>query len=337
MSDSTKIRISAPGELIELVPYLIGFHPAESLVLLGFNPTNQVRVGIRVDLPSAEVTEADSVPLLQALQRNDVDEVVLILFTNHPEHRQLRPIADALTAATERFGVGVLDQPVATDSHSWTMLCGYFECCPVGGTPRIKESVAAPEATYAGMVVASCREDKEKVFTPEPDPEPYERALAAAEHRFTRALLDSRIARTRKSDTALVLAEARRHTGDPARRLTVPQLARIAVALHDITIRDEIWLGIDESSVDADRLLIELFTRLPASYQAPPLFLYGWAAWRRGDGTLAGMAAERALAADPGYSAARLLLTAVQHGMDPRSTPRLREGRADDDAPAVRH
>jgi hypothetical protein len=182
------------------------------------------------------------------------------------------------------------------------------------------------------MVAQSSREDLAKVFIGEPDPERYERALANAEQRYTQALLDDRIARTRRADGALILAEARRHADDPARRLTVPQLARIAVALTDISTRDELWMAIDESSVDADRLLIELLTRLPKGYLAPPLFLYGWSEWRRGNGTLAGMAAERALAADPGYSAAALLQTAAQYGLDPRSTPRLREGEADDHA-----
>ena len=31
-----QIRISNPGELIETVPYLLGFHPSQSLVLIGF-------------------------------------------------------------------------------------------------------------------------------------------------------------------------------------------------------------------------------------------------------------------------------------------------------------
>jgi hypothetical protein len=336
MSDTEipKIRVSAPEELIELVPYLIGFHPTESLVLIGFDAhTNQVQLGMRVDLPSSEVTEpeleANVIALVQALQRSQVDEVILILFTNTPEARPLRPIVDALTAALEQLHIGVLDQLVATDSHWWSMLCADIHCCPVGGSPRVKASVAATKATYAGLVARSSREDLEKVFEGEPDPERYEPALANAEQRYTEAVL---INRTRTADAALCKAEARRHVDDPTRRLTVPQLARIAVALTDITVRDELWLSIDDASLDADRLLVELFTRLPQPYLAPPLFLYGWAAWRRGDGTLAGMAVERALESDPTYSAAALLQAAVTHGLDPRSTPKLREGEADDDA-----
>jgi hypothetical protein len=77
--------------------------------------------------------------------------------------------------------------------------------------------------------------------------------------------------------------------------------------------------------VTAGTLLLDLLTRLPAPYDAAPLFLFGWSQWRAGNGTLAGIAAERAQVSDPGYSAAGLLLAALGHGLDPRATPPLRE------------
>jgi hypothetical protein len=61
------------------------------------------------------------------------------------------------------------------------------------------------------------------------------------------------------------------------------------------------------------------------------MFLLGWAAWRRGDGALARVAAHRALASDADYDAARLLLVVLDHGIDPDELPRLlaaRPGRA---------
>jgi len=123
----------------------------------------------------------------------------------------------------------------------------------------------------------------------------------------------------------LIIAEIRRHREDPDRRLTVPQVGRIGVALQDYMVRDEIWLGIDDHTIEADDLLLQLVRRLPAPYQASPLFLYGWAAWRAGNGALASIAVERALQAEPNYSAARLLQVALQNGVDPRTMPALRE------------
>jgi hypothetical protein len=101
-------------------------------------------------------------------------------------------------------------------------------------------------------------------------------------------------------------------------------IARLGAALRHHAVRDAIWLAIDSGADNADELWLDLARRLPSPYDAAPLFLYGWSAWRRGNGTMAGMAAERSLASDSGYSVAELLLSALQHGIDPRAVPKLR-------------
>jgi hypothetical protein len=83
-------------------------------------------------------------------------------------------------------------------------------------------------------------------------------------------------------------------------------------------------MAVDDGRLDGRALWRDLGRRLPSPYDASPLFLFGWAAWRAGDGALAGIAAERAIASDPGYSAADLLLAALARGVDPRRLPRLR-------------
>jgi hypothetical protein len=146
-------------------------------------------------------------------------------------------------------------------------------------------------------------------------------ALEQAEQRANSAALADELPRLRSAQTAQVLQVG--SSSEVIGALTDEQVARFAVALTDLAVRDAVWLAIDEGSVDASALMGELHSRLPAPYDAAPLFLFGWAQWRAGNGTLAMMAAERALQSDAGYSAALLLLTAVQRGLDPRSTPTL--------------
>jgi hypothetical protein len=93
-------------------------------------------------------------------------------------------------------------------------------------------------------------------------------------------------------------------------------------------MRDAIWLGIDGHRIDGRPLWRQLARRLPEPYDAAPLFLFGWASWRAGDGALAGIAAERAVDSDPSYTAADLLLAALTRAADPRRMPRLRSRRA---------
>jgi hypothetical protein len=101
-------------------------------------------------------------------------------------------------------------------------------------------------------------------------------------------------------------------------------VARLAAGLADIAVRDSVWLAVDQRRLDGRALWRELARRAPEPYDAAALFLFGWAEWRAGNGVLAGIAAERALASDPGYTAAELLLGALRQGLDPRRTPRLR-------------
>ena len=60
-------------------------------------------------------------------------------------------------------------------------------------------------------------------------------------------------------------------------------------------------------------LWLHLLARLPAPYDSAPLFLFGWATWRDGNGTLAAMAAERALDQPAGLHRGR---AAAQRGAD---------------------
>ena len=86
-----------------------------------------------------------------------------------------------------------------------------------------------------------------------------------------------------------------------------------------------LWaLAADSRRIDGRPLWQALGRRLPAPYDAAPLLLFGWISWRRGNGALARTAAERALASNPHYTAAELLLGALSRGADPRRVPRLR-------------
>ncbi len=99
---------------------------------------------------------------------------------------------------------------------------------------------------------------------------------------------------------------------------------QFGAALSDIELRDSVWMAVDDGRLGGRPLWRELARRLPSPYDAAPLFLYGWAAWRSGDGALAGIAADRAVGSDPGYSAADLLLAALAQGVDPGRLPKLR-------------
>ena len=88
--DLPRIRISDPAELIDALPYLLSFHPHESLVLIGFAGTaaaagpQQVQVTVRLDLPTRpdEFGDEALAPLAEVLQRSGCRSVAGVLVTD---------------------------------------------------------------------------------------------------------------------------------------------------------------------------------------------------------------------------------------------------------------
>ena len=70
---------------------------------------------------------------------------------------------------------------------------------------------------------------------------------------------------------------------------------------------------------------MDLARRLPHPYDAAPLFLAGWHAYRQGNGALAGIAADLAPTPTRSYRAAALLHQTLAYGINPRELPQLRD------------
>ena len=88
--DLPRLRITDPGELIDSLPYLLGFHPRESLVLVGFAGEaalpgpRQVQVIVRLDLPARLPGGLDHQvlePLGDVLLRSGSQAVTAVLMT----------------------------------------------------------------------------------------------------------------------------------------------------------------------------------------------------------------------------------------------------------------
>jgi hypothetical protein len=153
-------------------------------------------------------------------------------------------------------------------------------------------------------------------------------AIEAADRAARRQALAGDAARYERSVKRALFAAARESVEPAWPGLPDAETARFGAALSCPAIRDAVWKAVDDGRLDGRPLWRELGRRLPVPYDAPPLFLFGWAAWRAGDGTTAGMAAERAVRSDPAYSPADLLLAALAHAVDPRRAPRLRLNRS---------
>jgi hypothetical protein len=339
------MRISGPTDLLQAVPYLLGFHPTDSLVVVGLN-SGRLVVTARVDLP--EVAEPGALAqLVEALARGGAAELVAVVYGEGGAVTDISGgrwyatwrlpwsgLVPALEVECERCCCDLGDVLYVAGGRWWSYTCDDELCCPRSGTPLPDApSQFVAEATYAGMVALPDRDCLAATLDPvAPESLAAMASLVAAadergvaetapadRERAARSVKRAVFAAARKADTAAGV-DADWVLGDT-------EVARFGSALTQTALRDSVWIAVDDGRLDGRPLWRELARRLPGRYAAAPLFLYGWASWRAGNGALAGIAADRAVERDPGYGAADLLRAALAYGLGPKQVPRLRSRR----------
>jgi Domain of unknown function (DUF4192) len=144
------VRISSPGELVSVVPYLLGYTPQESVVLVGL-ADGRVVVAARVDIDAGESG------LVQALGPAfvGVSQVLLVAYSERelPPWLLTRPaFADAIVVLGGRWR---------------SLLCDNQDCCPPDGVPVPTAAPAVAAAVAAGMTAVSSREELAASIQPE--------------------------------------------------------------------------------------------------------------------------------------------------------------------------
>jgi hypothetical protein len=79
MTFPSTLTVRTPADFLAAVPYLIGFHPADSVVVVGI-AGQKVLFAARSDLPppADEPSRAAAVQLAEMVARQAVDEVTVI-------------------------------------------------------------------------------------------------------------------------------------------------------------------------------------------------------------------------------------------------------------------
>ncbi|MFC0532951.1 DUF4192 domain-containing protein [Phytohabitans kaempferiae] len=313
---TTPLALRTPVDLIAAIPFLLGFHPRDSVVVVGLR-ARQVVFAARGDLgePPGFVEYVTSV-----VMRQDVDTAAVVGYGT--DERAREPVT-AIRAALERHGVGVLDVLRVAGGRYWSYACGRDGCCPPDGTPY--DAVASPiaaAATHAGQVALPDRDTLVRQI--EPVGGRMREAMRQATDRATERLAGMLVTSPpgdllgrrllRRLGVAAVRESMRRHR--EGGQLTDDEVAWLTVLLVHLPIRDYAWerVGAEEWHLE---LWIDVLRRVESHLVPAPACLLAFAAWRCGQGALAVAAVERAKRSDPGYSMARLLDDVLHRGIPP--------------------
>jgi Domain of unknown function (DUF4192) len=325
------LRMRDPGELLAALPYLIGFHPRDSLVVVAFDGPSGRRVGLtqRVDLPPPEHASAVGDALARnVLLTTAAGAAVLVVCGDRPESGAVAygaapprsELVAVVTAALQGCGVAVRMRAWAAGTAAGASWACYDECGCRGALPDTGASPLAATAVAAGVVVLPDRAELERLVAPVA-PE----VLRRRERLLTRAVdTASRTAGTRSSEESgdggarAVVDAALADAAEGRLRLDDGRVLALALALADPLVRDATLVRCAAPGAEsAEQLWAALARETPDPEAAEPAALLAACALLRGDGALAGIALDRAERAWPGHRLTGLLRAAWQAGMRP--------------------
>ena len=360
---TTTIHLTGPADVLAVLPYQLGFHPRDCLVAVSLHGT---RMGLvqRIDLPPPEHL-GDAVAAMIVPLRQDNPRAVLLIGFEGCEGES-RAILDEMADACLAHGVEVADRLVVRGGRWFDLDC-VQSCCPSEGLPLPAPSAVPAVAEFVGREICPLPDRTALAGLLEPNSslrsrevsrlakESLERRLEATDDGETGVSRREMLNGFRASELALwSLVLCDKDDAEPIRAVPPQDLAKLAVSLTDVDLRDGLiaWLcpgTLPQDLIDAtllvqmsrvlpeplwldgdaggmaqvigrqriERRLCELSAALPDVWAVSTLAVLASFTWWRGDGALTRIALDRALRVDPHYRLAQLLEQMVDLAIRP--------------------
>lgn len=356
------VRVRSTADLVASVPYLVGFTPRHSVVIVSLRGPH-LRCGMvaRVDLPPAQDDLSDSVDALVAalvppIVRDGAAQVAVVVHDDAPWDPEQRPhewVVDRLEDAFGEFGITVKEAAYVGDERFWSYTCALDACCPAAGRALAELDGGIVPATFVAEGRAPATDRAAVVAQVSPRGPLLSAAVGSVAERESRWRGTDRRQEVLKVFETLV---ARRMDGGVT--ATPDEAGLVLAGLVDVHVRDAVaqrhcaWLG-DLGPQDANlrspgheppsarsergdpwadpvtAVLQDLATCCDGDWAVAPLTLLALQHWQAGQGALANACIDRALALDPAYRMARLAEQLLRAGVPPRWVGALRRAEAD--------
>lgn len=357
--EQQQITLRGPAELVDALPYMLGFHPTDSIVLVALHG-GRGRFGgrLRLGIPESPhewlpVAQHLAECLVEGSERRGSrpDGIVVFLCQDPAEGESGRAVMERLRPLAQwlRTSCGALDVPVpealcVSGGRFWSYCCPDSRCCPAEGTAMAISgtSVMAAAAAYAGIQVRGSLREMESRLAPlrTPSMADQERALDSAGAALLPRILHGGSREQVGTETLRLARRLMKRLGERATLDTAPssadarddglishaEAAAVILGIQDRETRDRAaeWMEGPQAH-RALRLWRALARRCVGPYAehaAAPLSLAGWVSWSTGDEPSARVALSLALRSDPEYVFARLLHQACNDGLDPEELRR---------------
>ena len=326
VASKVQLRAATPDAVLAVIPHMLGFYPSRSLVVLGLGEQHRVTVTFRYDLPEPydHMLGTDIARHAEYVLRRE--RIGLALLVGYGPEELVLPVLAQTAARLGNQGIHLAEALRAEGGRYWSLLCDDPSCCPPEGRPYDPGShPAAQTMTRAGLAAHPDRQALVRTIQRAGGTsDTIARATQQARLRLARIVhageaageRDPKLRATRIGRKEVQRAIRLYRSGGSIR--SVGQLAWLAVLLGDIRVRDDAWARMDPAHRDEHCRLWTDILRSAATDCAPaPASLLAFTAWQAGNGALAAVAVDRALTADPSYSMAHLLGSAIQAALPP--------------------
>jgi hypothetical protein len=302
-------------DLINTLPVLFGFTPEDSIVAIStYGPRQRMGFRMRMDMPAAKHIGIAAGQIVTHLAQQNAEGAIIVAVTDQTD------VAAQLVPQVERR-LGPIRPVVgawADGERYWTT----FENDDAAGHPYETSGhhLAVVQAVAGGQEILPSRAALAAKLDPVSGPrriwlnhgaETVATQIAAA--------LNARQGRSIVEVGMNDLAPALKAAIAP-RGFTDDLALRFAVWATILPVRDALWALI---TPDNARDMVGIWSHVarcaPPQIAPASLSLAGFASWLAGDGALALIAAERALAIHPDYTLAGLLLRLLESGVPPTS------------------
>lgn len=314
--------LTSPHDLIAAIPFLIGYHPVDSLVVVSIKD-NCVGMAMRVDYPTNLPASAYDL-LASHLQREGSTGALLVAYV--PSNRNDGEVVlSDLAAALTRIDVAIDESLLIKGGRFRSTLCTDSQCCPPAGRdlPEISASRIALEHVVAGRTMpfanieALTESISPLVISDDSKWIVQVRKFAKVDKKTDLSALQ------RDGATAVIDLAGEFAEGPGAQDLALT--ARVIGRLSDIQVRDFALGSHTDENIDSYFLMWRQLMRMaPVGHVAPVATLFAALAYESGDGALAHRALDRALADVTGYSLALLLRRVFTAGWPPQSFAAMR-------------
>jgi hypothetical protein len=314
--------LTSAHDLITAVPFLLGFHPTNSIVLISVKD-EAIGLAMRIDAPVT--LDSDAIDLLaHHFVREGADAALLVAYL--PDDRKDGDsLLISLGAGLIRSGIAIQESLVVQNNRYRSIICRDESCCPASGRqiPTIENSQMAAEHVVAGIPMPYS-DISELIDSIAADPTSLTLEWNDEVNNFYISEDAEDIDSLRRDGVEtmdLLLDDFRMGVG-AANSILV---ARMIGRMSDVQVRDYA-LGVhNEDTYDLFfAMWRELLRKAPRGFVAPIACIVAAMAYEGGDGALAQKALDRAIADDDKYPLAGLLRRVFNAGWPPESFAQMR-------------